>query len=97
MAVMMHMQWNGIGAAEYDAVRKVVDWEGNPPPGGLFHVMAVGDDGISITDVWETAEQFQAFAQDRLLPGVQQLGIGGEQRVEVRPAHAVFTPGYLRK
>lgn len=44
MAVMMHMKWHGIGAAEYDAVREVVDWEGNPPPGGLFHVMAVGDD-----------------------------------------------------
>ena len=97
MAVMMHMKWDGIGAADYDAVRKVVDWEGNPPPGGLFHVMAVGDDGISITDVWETAAEFEAFAHDRLMPGVKQLGIAGEPRVEVLPAHAVFTPGYVCK
>jgi hypothetical protein len=97
MAVMMYMQWDGIGANEYDAVRKLVDWEGNPPPGGLMHVMAVGENGISIADVWESAEQFQAFAQDRLMPGVKQLGIAGEPRVEVLPAHAFFTPGYERK
>jgi hypothetical protein len=97
MAVMMHMQWDGIGATEYDAVRKLVDWEGNPAPGGLFHIMAVNDDGISITDVWESAEEFEAFVHDRLMPGVKQLGISGEPRVEVQPAHAVFTPGFTRK
>ena len=96
MAVVMQMQWDGMGAAEYEAVRKVVDWEGNPPPGAIFHVMAVNDDGISVTDVWETAEQFQAFAQDRLMPGVKQVGIAGEPRVEILPAHAVFNPGVRR-
>jgi hypothetical protein len=96
MTVMMSMKWDGVGAADYDDVRKVVDWEGNPPPGGLFHVMAVGDDGISITDLWETPEQFQAFVQDRLMPGVKQVGITAEPRVEVLPVHAIFTPGYTR-
>lgn len=97
MAVMMHMQWDGISAAEYDAVRKVVDWEGNPPPGGLFHVAAVNNDGIAITDVWESAEAFEAFAHDRLMPGVMQVGITTQPRVEMAPAHAVFTPGFTRK
>jgi hypothetical protein len=94
MAVVMLMEWDGVGAAEYDAVRKLVDWEGNPAPGGLFHVMVVADNGIRVTDVWESADDFQAFARDRLMPGVKQLGISGEPEVEIFPAHAIFAPGF---
>ena len=32
MAVMMQMIWNGIGAEEYEATRKHVNWEGDVPP-----------------------------------------------------------------
>ena len=96
MAVMMQMTWNGIGAEEYEAARKHVNWEGDVPPGALFHVMAVTDNGVRVTDVWESAEAFDAFARDRLMPGVKQLGIPGEPQVEILPAHAIFAPGYDR-
>jgi hypothetical protein len=96
MAVMMQMIWNGIGAEEYEAVRKHVNWEGDVPPGGMFHVVAVTGDGVRVTDVWESAEAFDAFVQDRLMPGVKELGIPGEPQVEILPTHAVFAPGYAR-
>jgi hypothetical protein len=91
------MEWPGIGAAEYEAARKHVDWEGDVPSGALFHVMAVTDKGVRVTDVWESAEAFDAFTRDRLMPGVKALGIPGEPRVEILPAHAIFAPGFDEK
>lgn len=95
MPVMMMMQWNGVTREQYDAVRKIVNFEGNVPKGGLFHVAAFADDGLHVTDVWERAEDFQAFVEQRLMPGVQQAGIKGEPKVNILPAHNVFTPGYI--
>jgi hypothetical protein len=97
MAVMMQMLWPGIGAEEYEAARNHVNWEGDVPSGGMFHVVAVTDEGVRVTDVWESAEQFDAFVQNRLMPGVQTLGIPGEPQVEIYPVHALFTPAFERK
>jgi hypothetical protein len=96
VAVMMQMTWNGIGAGEYEAARKHVNWEGDVPPGAMFHVVAVTEGGVRVTDVWESAEAFNAFVQNRLMPGVKELGIPGEPQVEILPAHAIFAPGYDR-
>jgi hypothetical protein len=46
--------------------------------------------------VWDSAEDFQRFVDDRLMPGVQQVGIQGQPQVEILPAHAIFAPGYER-
>jgi hypothetical protein len=90
----MFMEWDGVTAEQYEEVRKLVNWEGDVPPGGLFHVAAVGERGLRVSDVWDSAEAFQAFVERRLMPGVKQLGITSEPRVELLPVHALFTPGY---
>ena len=96
MTVMMQMTSNGIGAKEYEAMRNHVNWEGDVPPGAMFHVVAITDDGVRVTDVWESAEAFNDFVENRLMPGVQKLGIPGEPQVEILPAHTIFAPGYGR-
>lgn len=96
MAVMMIMRWAGVTPAQYDAARKLVDWEGTPALGGLFHVAGFDGEGLRVTDVWETPEAFQAFVAARLMPGVKQLGIQGEPAVEIVPVHALFTPAFKR-
>lgn len=95
MAVVMNMVWRGVTPEQYEAARKLVNWEGDPPPGALYHVASFDQQAAYVTDVWESAEQFQRFADSRLMPGVQQLGIQGQPEVEIRPAHAIFTPGYV--
>jgi hypothetical protein len=62
----------------------------------MFHVVAMTDNGVRVTDVWESAEAFDTFVRDRLMPGVKELGIPGEPQVEILPAHAVFAPAYAR-
>jgi len=49
---------------------------------------------MHLTDVWESAEDFQRFVDDRLMPVVQEMGIEGDPEVTILPAHTVFAPGY---
>ena len=47
-----------------------------------------------MTDLWESAADFERFTSERLMPGVQQVGIAGEPQVEFNEAHAFFAPGF---
>ena len=97
MAVLMLMEWPGVTREQYDEVCKVVNFENDVPKGGLFHVAAVSEKGLHVTDLWERPEDFQAFVEKRLMPGVQKVGVQGEPKVNILPAHNIFTPGYTPK
>lgn len=97
MAIAMIMRWAGITTEQYDAVRRLVNWEGNPPTGGLYHVSWQENDGMHVADTWESADDFNRFVEQRLMPGVQQLGIPGQPEVQVHEVHAIFAPGYRPK
>jgi hypothetical protein len=94
MAIVMNMQWDGVTPEQYEQVRKLVNWEGDRPAGGLFHVACFTPAGLRVTDLWESAEAFARFTETRLMPGVQKLGISGQPRVEIQPVHALYTPGF---
>jgi hypothetical protein len=96
MPVMISLTWDGVTASQYDELRKVVNWEGNKAPGGMFHVAGFSEQGAKVSDVWETAEDFNRFVEQRLMPGVAKVGIKGEPKVEVLAAHAIFAPAYQK-
>ena len=87
------MEWPEVSPEQYDQLRNAVGWETDPAPGGLFHVAFVDEGGFKVVDVWESPEHFQTFVDNRLMPGVAQLGIGGEPNVTLTPAHAVWNSG----
>ncbi len=91
--IVMSMKWKNITKAQYEKVRKMVDWEGKHPTGAVFHVAGVADDGLRVTDIWKTEKDFAAFAEKRLMPAVIQLGVTSKPIVEIYPMHAVFNPG----
>ena len=93
MAVVMRMSWPEVSTEQYDQLREIVRWETDPAKGGLFHVAFVDEGGFKVVDVWESAEDFQAFVDTRLMPGVAQAGIDGEPQVTITPAHAVWNSG----
>lgn len=94
MRTKMIMKWEGVTPEQYEAVRKDVNWEGNVPDGALFHVAAFSGNTLYVTDLWESPEQFNAFAQNRLMQGVAKAGIHGQPEVQLLPVHAVFAPAY---
>ena len=97
MPVGMFMKWDGITPELYDEVRRNVDWEGDRPKGALFHVATFDEAGARVTDVWESAEDFQAFVDSRLMDGVRAAGYEGDDpEVEILPVRAIFNPGIDR-
>lgn len=94
MAVMMIMKREKVTPEQYEAARRTVNWEGDVPEGGMFHVASFNGDTLHVTDVWESAEELQSFVENRLLPGTAQLGIQTQPEVQVYPVHAIFTPAY---
>jgi hypothetical protein len=92
MATVMLMHWPEVSREQYDAARRAIDWEGDVPQGAKFHVAWFAGDGFHVLDLWDSAEEFQRFSDERLGPGVQKLGIQGQPRVEFAEAHAVFAP-----
>jgi hypothetical protein len=92
MKIVMLMKWDGVTADQYEKLRKVVNWEGNEPKGAVFHVATFDNAGIRVTDIWESADDFNNFVQSRLMPGTAEVGIAGSPQVEVYPAHAIYAP-----
>jgi hypothetical protein len=97
MAIVMIMEWQGVDLKGYEEVRRITNFEGDPPAGGMFHVAALDGDRLRVVDVWESAEAFQAFVQARLMPATQQAGITAQPDVKILPAHNIFTPAYNPK
>jgi hypothetical protein len=94
MAIVMIMDWAGVSPAQYEQARKLINWEGDVPSGARFHVSAFDESGLRVVDLWDSAEAFQQFVDQRLMPGVQQIGIEGQPNVQILPVHATFAPAY---
>jgi hypothetical protein len=90
--VVMSMHWRGVTQEQYEEAREVVNWEGDVPDGAVLHVAGFDSNGIRVTDVWESEDQFNRFAEERLMPGVQQIGIEGRPDVEFYPVQNIFNP-----
>jgi hypothetical protein len=88
--VVMSMRWAGVTPEQYEEACEIVNWEGEPADGGLFHVASFDDEGLRVTDVWESEEHFNRFVEERLTPGIQQVGIQGQPEVEFHPVQRLF-------
>jgi hypothetical protein len=54
-----------------------MDIETNPPDGLIVHAAGPVDGGWGVIDYWESRGQFDAFVQERLMPGLQGVGDEG--------------------
>jgi hypothetical protein len=74
---------------QYDTIRKEIDWDHNHPAGAVFHAASFDENGRAhVADVWESADELNAFAQSSLMPAFQKFGFT-PPNVEVYPAHNV--------
>jgi hypothetical protein len=90
--IVVQMDWDGLTSEQYDELRDVVNWEDDAPTGCICHIVSFDDNPPRGTTIWESAEDFQRFTDDRLTPGVHKVGITGEPQVTIRPVHRMFSP-----
>jgi hypothetical protein len=89
MAVAVIMDFEGATLDQYDQVLEKMGLEpGAPlPPGGVFHWVTETDDGFRVVDVWETREQFEAFADAQIGPYSEEVGIPAPPKLHFHEVH----------
>jgi hypothetical protein len=88
MAVGVVLEFEGGTLDQYDQVIGMMGLErGKPlPDGGVFHWVTATDTGLRVTDVWDSREQFERFAQEQIGPYTQQVGLP-EPKITFHDAH----------
>jgi hypothetical protein len=95
MAVVVQLTWDGVTPEQYDEARDKAGWETDPAKGGIFHLAWFEGGALRACDVWETAEDFNAFVNDRLMPVVKgEMNIPGAPRVLIHEAHRYLDAAY---
>jgi hypothetical protein len=92
MKSMIILNWSDFSKENYETLRKSVNWEDNVPKGLLFHVAGFDKNVLRVTDIWESADDFNNFVNSRLMPACEAAGIKSEPKVEVVPVHLSFVP-----
>jgi hypothetical protein len=92
MATIMLMRWDGVTPEQYDQLRENVRWDTERPDGAKLHVSGFRDGGIHVLDVWDSEQAFNNFMEQRLGPGVQEVGVQGQPEVEFFPMHGIYAP-----
>jgi hypothetical protein len=77
VAVAFVLDFEGGSLDQYDQVVAAMGLtHGGPtPPGALFHWVTQTDGGLRVTDVWESQEAFDQFAQEQIGPQTQAVGL----------------------
>ncbi len=75
---------------EYDQVRERLGSGDLPPPGAVFHVAAIGEDGaVRIIEVWDSREQAEAWGE-KVAAAREEAGFGGRPpSVEYLKVHRI--------
>lgn len=94
MAVAVVLEFEGGTLEQYDRVVELMGLpRGGPgPDGALFHWVTATDDGIRVTDVWQTREHFDAFADEKIGPLTQQVGFASPPQITFHEVHNYNTP-----
>jgi hypothetical protein len=95
MAVGVVLDFRGATLEQYDQIIGLMKFTPRGPgaPGGLFHWVTKTDDGLRVTDVWETREQFERFANEQIGPFSQQVGIPNQPEISFYEVHNYLTAG----
>ena len=92
VAVAVQVDFNGMTLDQYDEVIKRMGFE--PRGGGheaLFHWVAKTPDGIRVTDVWENKEDFEKFAEEKIGPITQEVGVEAPPEIQYFDVHNYLT------
>ena len=89
MSFVLKFTPSGFTAAKYDeVVKKLNDAGAGAPKGRSYHVCYGDPNGVHVTDVWDSMENFQAFGET-LVPIMQSLGVDPGQP-DVQQVHNII-------
>jgi len=95
MAIAVQLDFNGATLEQYDEVVAKMGFtpRGRGEPGGLFHWVTQTATGIRVTDVWESREIFERFAQEKIGPLTATVGLTSPPLITYYDVHNYLTAG----
>jgi len=89
MAVAVVIECKGATLDQYDQVLAKMGRTpgGHSAPGSLFHWVTATEDGIRVTDVWQTREEFEAFAAEQIGPFSAEVGFPAPPEITFYDVH----------
>jgi hypothetical protein len=91
MSVVVRFPPSNMSKQQYESVRGELESAGEwPAEGCRLHVCFGPEDNLRVSEVWESAEKQQAFAE-KLMPRVEQAGMQVSGEVEVFDVHIFET------
>jgi len=95
VAVGIQQDFKGMTLDQYDAAVQQMGLTPREagPAGNLFHWVTKTGDGVRVTDVWESREAFEQFAQGTIAPTMQKLGIDVQPEIQYFDVHNYMTAG----
>ncbi len=74
MAVRVQIHINGMTREQYASSAQALEGIVKEQPGFIFHCSGVSERGVFVTEVWESREAFERYAQATIVPVAQQQG-----------------------
>ena len=95
MAIGVVQDFEGGTLDQYDAVVEKMGFTpgGAGAPGGLSHFCTKTDEGFRVVDVWDSKENFEKFAEEKIGPLAAEAGITSPPKVQFLEVHNYLTPG----
>jgi hypothetical protein len=90
MAIGIRIKIHGVTAELFDRLNAVVDPDGNPPDGLIFHASGPVDGGWGVLDFWESRAHFDRFAAERIGPAMAAIGATGQPEIHEFPVYEHF-------
>ena len=95
MAVAVILEFDNTSLEQYDQVVQKMGFSPGGPgaKGGIFHWVTKTNGGIRVTDVWESKEVFEQFAESQIGPLTAEVGITGPPKITYAEVHNYLTAG----
>jgi heme-degrading monooxygenase HmoA len=88
VSVMVIIEPDGVTVEQYEQVNETMGVSSVADvPGLISHAAGQADGGLLIVDVWESAEAFESFVEERLGAALAQAGVSGRPEPRVLPVH----------
>jgi len=95
MPIGLQLDFKGATPDQYDQVIQKMGYTkgGKGAPGCIFHWVTKTSEGIRVTDVWSDRETFEKFAQEKIGPITQEVGVPGPPETTFFEVHNYLTAG----
>jgi len=95
MAIAVQLDFKGGTLQQYDQVIQKMGLRpgGQGPPGALSHWVTKTPDGIRVTDLWRSREEFDKFSQEQIGPFTREAGFSDPPNIQFFEVHNYLIAG----